>query len=192
MISAVRPTEPADPAAWLTDASARRPGELLEPVSLMATTAVALHRASQAAGTSNDIAATVLIERCLAVGDLETLDLTPPTARPADLAPTRCLTAAEGDYLRRLTLGNARHEHAPALPAAVTVPVRLISWAPDLLDGATRAPSLAAELSEALAWEVAALVAGRTMGEWVLVAAVRARASCRNRSGCSRSVGVVG
>lgn len=158
--------------AWMLDPSARRPGELLEPFHLPAQAGERLSAAAARAGISADIAATVLVERSLVAADLKRLNLTAPTPRLEELRPTRRLTAAEGDYLRLLTLGKARGRSVVPEPASATVPVRLISRAPEVLGAAIESATLVTDLHEALSWEVAALLAGRTLGEWTLAAAV--------------------
>jgi len=161
---------PADPdPQWLLDPSTRRPGELVEPVRIGEQIEAELRAAAFRRRLSVGIVATLVVERALVVADLERLALPRPVAEATDLAPTRRLSAGEADYLRLLTLGaSGRRADTPAGDPLVTLPVRLLAHAPALLVPAVDAAGIAAHLEQAVSWEIAALVAGRTMGEWVL------------------------
>jgi hypothetical protein len=76
----------------------------------------------------------------------------------------RRLSAGEAAYLR--ALGTASR---PGRSGAVTVPVRLLGR----LDDIDVAAALAKDAGQAVSWETAALMAGRTMLEWGLLAALR-------------------
>jgi hypothetical protein len=76
----------------------------------------------------------------------------------------RRLSAGEADYLRTLALGRA-----PEQVGAVTVPVQLLARLDELdLDGALDGDAL-----QAVSWEAAAVIEGRTMLEWGLLTVLR-------------------
>lgn len=85
-------------------------------------------------------------------------------------------TAASAAYLRALTAGGGHRAAAHDQGVVVPVPIRLL----DRL-GADAPAHLAAiddaELEQALRWERAAVLAGRTMSEWALLGLAAAGAA---------------
>jgi hypothetical protein len=160
-----QPKPPLLPKGEALVAGARRPGELHDVVALgAATELVATKAVSSRIGF--DVAATLLLELHLLGADLTAAGRVLP-ARPAISVPRRRLSAAEADYLRMLTF----RPGAVATPAArAALPVRLLSR---LTPGVIAAASASVDLEQAIRWETAALLEGRTMGELGLLLAVR-------------------
>lgn len=151
-----------------------RPGDRCEPWSLPRELAIALRDAAQAARVEPSLAGSVIVQRSLALLDLA--DHSPSAAGRLDEAaqvagPRVCLTEPSRAYLRALQGGSATHGRLACAP--VQLPMRLserilVHGLDQLLSGL--------RLESALAWERAALYAGRTIGEWALLgAAVRNR-----------------
>lgn len=163
-----RPEPPPLPAGEALVAGARRPGELYDLVALGdAAPIVAAKATSSRIGF--DVAATLLIEFHLMRGDVTDAGFALP-ATPAARTPARRLSAAEADYLRILTLRPAQLA-APKPRAAV--PVRLL---PRTSSAVIKDAAATADLEQAIAWEAAALVEGRTIAELGLLLALRERA----------------
>lgn len=151
----------------------RRPGELHRALSLEPVAATRLRAEADADGTSPSVALTVKLEAALAVEQLRARGLADPAAlldRIADAQrPVHALSAAEADYARSLTLDRfGGHEHD------LTVPIRLHSRVQThdieaLLDSVT--------LCRAIRWELAALRAGATIGEWAALSALAGAAA---------------
>jgi hypothetical protein len=141
-----------------------RPGELHEVVALDERTgAVAAAKAARA-GVSADVAVTLLVELELLYDDLARAGLAGGKA-PAFAPPSRRLSAAEADYLRFLAF--PRRSRSPQPVLQVALPVRLLPrMTRDLL-----ARAVDGDLERAIQWEVAALTAGRTIGEFGLLLA---------------------
>lgn len=167
------PAPPAPPplpdVAYLYRDGPRRPGELHEPLALDPEAQDRLARSARSAGLPMDLTARLLIEAALLVADLEALGA-PGAAPDLDIAAAhatvqRRMSAAEADYLRRLSV----RRWAPG-PSA-TIPVRLIGRLSSVDVGA----ALHGDATRAVVWEVAALVHARTMLEWGLTVILRAR-----------------
>lgn len=148
----------------------RRPGDHLEIVTFSKDTSPAQVRAAaKRRGLSSETALALVVERALVIKELRCVglqDLTKNLNRRADAARSTIeLWGAHASYLRHL-LGfakGARHERPLSSPR-VALPVRLVDRfnedAPQLGEDAE------VELELAVHWEIAALVAGQTMGEW--------------------------
>lgn len=160
---------PLPDMAYLYDDRPRRPGELHEPLALGPDIQNRLARSACNAGLPLGVTAGLLLEAALLVSDLEALgasdaarDLDPVAARAT---VRRRMSAAEADYLRRLSVRRC----APG-PSA-TIPVRLIGR----LGSIDVAAALDGDAERAVAWEAAALLQSRTMLEWGLAVILRAR-----------------
>lgn len=156
---------PPLPSGELLDVNARRPGELLDVVALNDAAPAFAAKALQAR-VDPDVAVTVLIELHLMRKDLSEAGLSLPDT-PKPTAPSRRLAAAEATYLRALTFRRSRMATAAAPQASI--PVRL-------LPRITRADVEAAaecDVEQAIAWEIAALLEGRTIVELGLLRARR-------------------
>lgn len=172
-----------------------RAGDRHEPWTLPAGDALhALADAAAAAGVEFELAVRLCVERALvredlraAGADLARLDA---LAAAADVAAP--VNAADCAYLRRLT----RRDPAPqrrelgdavivGLPARLSA--RLLTALPALAGeapGGAAAEALDdlladanADVESALAWEIAAVLDGRTISEWAPLAALRALAA---------------
>jgi hypothetical protein len=91
----------------------------------------------------------------------------PPTAA----TPKLRLSSAEASYVRALTV--SRTPRRVAASTRVALPVRLLTR----VTPASIARASEADLERAIAWELAALSEGRTVGELGLLLAFRASAS---------------
>jgi hypothetical protein len=151
----------------------RRPGELHRPLALEPDAATRLRAEAAADGTSPSVALTVKLEAALAVEQLRARGIADPAAlldRMADAQrPVHALSSAEADYARSLTLDRfGGHDHD------LTIPVRLHSRVQThdveaLLD--------VVGLGRAIRWELAALRAGATIGEWAALSALAGAAA---------------
>jgi hypothetical protein len=165
---------PQRDVSWEGPAPFARPGDRCEPWPLPRELAVALHDAARAARVESSLAGSVIVQRSLALLDLT--DHGPVAARRLDEAaqvegPCVRLTEPSRAYLRALLGGGPAHGCSTRAP--VQLPMRLSErilahGLDQLLAGLC--------LESALAWERAALYAGRTMGEWALLGA-----AARNR-----------
>jgi hypothetical protein len=119
-------------------------------------------------GVDLDALASMLVEAALVARDLghkRFERLVPHATAP----PRRSLSAAEGDYLRSISIGRLRRKPPRRAPATVALPVRLVARVSgELLDESLCSGS--AEL--ALKWEALAVIEGRTLSETVLIRAV--------------------
>jgi hypothetical protein len=167
LVAATEPPPPLPDLPQLYDEAIRRPGELHELVVLDEEQRFALERAAQQAGLPTGITGRLLIEAALVSEDLASLCATAAAER-LDAAAARArvrrrLSAAEADYLRHL-------RHPTGLrQTLLTVPVRLIGRLDEIDIGA----ALGGDPVRAAAWEIAALLDGRTMLEWALAAVLR-------------------
>ena len=152
------------PSGELLVVGARRPGELHDVVALGDAAALIAAKATELR-VSIDLAATLLIELHLLGADLARAGL-PFPAPPRAATPSRRLSAAEADYLRALTLRRGLDAAAPR----TAVPVRLLPR----ITPADIAAAARGDLEHAIAWEVAALLEGRTIAELGLLLAVDA------------------
>jgi len=159
-------------------ASARRSGDLLEPVAVPAAAAERVARSAAVAGVEAELAIVLLVEHRLALDAVQAAGAPapdPPALRPACVAQG----AADADYLRALTVAARPGPSTPRgeLPRA-RLPVRLLSRCrPEVLERAAGGP-----LDDAIAFEVAAIGAGLTMTEWILRAALAAASAGRRDS----------
>jgi hypothetical protein len=156
------PLPPLPSAEQLLDSeNPRRPGEAHEALPLPAGLAEKVAAESAALGITNDLGATLLIEAGLILAD----------TGPAALAlsgesgcPDAALSAGVARYVRALTIGRRPGERRGAAPGVVAIPVRLVTRvAGHSLEDLTAE----VELERALSWELAAVLEGRTMAEWV-------------------------
>jgi hypothetical protein len=159
---------PLPDVGWLCEQGPRRPGELHETVAFGGEAERQLERSASAGRVSPSLAARLLLEAALLRRDLQAagaaradglLDHAAGAARVC-----RRLSAGEADYLRALRM--ASH---PERTGAVTVPVRLLAR----LEEVDLAAALGGDARQAVSWEAAALMAGRTMLEWGLLRALR-------------------
>jgi hypothetical protein len=144
----------------------RRPGELHDVVTLDEHEAAVVAGKAACAGVSVGLALTLLIELQLLADDLShvALSLDDP---PQVAAPNLRLSSAEANYLRGLRFARPLRTSAATKNAAV--PVRVLTRTTrDTLVGAVDG-----DLERAIRWEVAALMAGRTIGELGLLLALR-------------------
>ena len=151
----------------------RRPGELHEALTLDPSAAARLTAEALADGTSPSVALTVKLEAALAVEQLRGRGIADPASLLDAIAraqrPVHALSTAEADYARSLTLDRIGG-HADGL----TIPIRLHSRVRThdveaLLD--------VVGLERAIRWELAALRAGATLGEWAALSVIDATAT---------------
>lgn len=144
-----------------------RPWDELEPVWLPTALQVRqLREAACVAGISVDLAVSLVLERALAVSDVARIDaeLVVHLDRVASVAgPVRCLGGTAAGYLRQLT-GGAPSQRAP-LDRPVLIPGRVAMRLAGV-SGHQLAELLHGEVPLAVSWERAAILAGRTIGEW--------------------------
>ena len=156
------PLPPLPSAAQLLDTeNPRRPGESHEALPLPAGLAESVASEAAAIGIANDLAATLLIEAGLVLADTgpDVLSLS-----GANGCPDAALSAGVARYVRALTISRRPRERRVPAPGVVAIPVRLITRVAgrsleDLVGEV--------ELERALSWELAAILEGRTMAEWV-------------------------
>lgn len=146
----------------------RRPGELHRELALEPDAAARLRAEASADGTSPSVALTVKLEAALAVERLRGFGVPDPIALLDEIAaaqrPVHALSTAEADYARSLTLDRFGG-HEPDL----TVPVRLHSR---VQTHDVEALLGVVGLCPAIRWELAALRAGATIGEWAALSAL--------------------
>lgn len=153
----------------------RRPGDHLELWTFSAEgTLREIRRASRERGLNADTAITLVCERRLASADLEAgaMAALDETAMTAEVPLS--MWGANRAYLHSLRQGDPleRASRAPLGAADAALPIRLLDR---LGDGEVLADSLGnGELGNAIGWEVAALCAGRLIGEWALTTALGA------------------
>jgi hypothetical protein len=154
----------------------RRPGDHLELWTFDAEGTIReIRRASRERGLNPDTAITLVCERRLVGAELEVsataaLDEAAMTAE----APLS-MWGANRAYLRSLRYGDPleRTSRVPLGVPDAAVPIRLLDR---LGNGEVLAdPLVHGELESAIGWEVAALCAGRLIGEWALATALTAK-----------------
>jgi hypothetical protein len=160
--------------------TAVRAGDRHDPWTFAATPRLrALAAAAAALGVDLSLAVRVVIERELALGDLHALAVDPAPldgiARAAHV--DRALDAASAAYVRRLSGGDGAEPRALGEQVTIGLPLRLSTRL-------SRAGALDALLGDAvgdaLAWELAAVMQGRTISEWAALTALRgATSQCR-------------
>jgi hypothetical protein len=144
-------------------AEIRRPGELHEALHLSRPAAQRVASAAAEATLAIDVAGTILLEAALVV--MDAADAGRALATPArGPVVRRALPAAEADYLRSITMRRPPCAAGPP-PTTISVPVRLTGR---LVEIDAEAALVSVEIEIALAWEIAAVAAGRTMSEWAL------------------------
>lgn len=152
------------PSGTMLFGEIRRPGELHDVVALGAVAPVFAAKATKAR-LDLGLGTTLLVECELLRTDLARAGFELGTAPHID-APSRNLSAAEANYLRALTLRRVQR----VMPKPdVGMPVRLIPR----LTTDTLVAAAGGDLQQAIAWEVAALLEGRTVAEFGLLAALR-------------------
>lgn len=151
-----------------------RPGEYREPLTLDGESVpAALLEEADALALPAGTAFALLLEQALLIRDLRGLGVDLHTARrelcdAAAGARVACrLSSAGSAYVRALTCGRRAPKRRPRPPRALhlSVPVRLAQRLADF-DPAVGVD--AAQLREAVGWEVAAVLEQRTMAEWAL------------------------
>lgn len=153
--------------------AATRAGDRHEPWTLPASPALErLADTAHAAGVEFELAARLAIEHALACADLRALGIA-PAALDAAAAGERVageLDAADCAYLRRLTQRREVARRDDGELVCVGLPARLTAR---LLQADLDALLAAAAVEQALAWEIAAVVSGRTISEWAPLTALR-------------------
>lgn len=130
------------------------------------------------AGLGPDQAVELAIERALALHDSHRLAPDVETARDrlnqaaAAARPHHALTSEQAAYVRRLAIRRPIDGRAVDQPLRVKVADRLLVRARATL---TTAALRADAVDEMVAWEAAAALDGRTMGEWALYTLALAR-----------------
>lgn len=159
------------------DPSAGGSGRLVLPKSARLQAFVA-----EASAVGLDVADAVrlALERSLAIADASLFAIDVVTARrllggaARRARPERPLTPDHARYVRELTAARPRQPADVSDGLRVTVPERVLVRARGEVRQTALRPAAVAEM---VAWEVAATLAGRTMGEWAL--ATLAGARCR-------------
>lgn len=148
-------------------ASSRRERILLPPSARLERFAAA----AAAAGLDLQEAVVLALEHALVLEDAVAFGLDADTARrrlnkvAANARAKRPLGAEEAAYVRHL---NVRQPHPPpslASGLAVSAPERILSR---VRSSVTETAVRQAVVKEMIAWQIAATLAGRTMGEWAL------------------------
>jgi hypothetical protein len=146
-----------------------RPGDRVEPWPVRDDVLRAIAAAARSCRLPTETAAVLVVERALladddlAVGnvDASVLDAAAATARVV-----LALSEPQSAYLA--TLRGGRTSNDASLPRLIPIPMRLTERISGDVERLVR-PEL---LGSALAWEQAAVLAGRTMAEWALRAAL--------------------
>lgn len=164
---------PPDSGEWGERSEAsifpRRPGDHLELWTFKAEGTIReIRRASRERGLNPDTAITLVCECRLASGELEASAIATLDEAAMTTEAPLSMWGANRAYLRSLRHGDPL-ERASRLPLGVpdaAVPIRLLDR---LGEGEVLAdPLVPGELESAIGWEVAALCAGRLIGEWAL------------------------
>jgi hypothetical protein len=137
--------------------------------------------AAASAGLEPTDAVRLALERALALEDAcDAFPLDVESARRelrragADSQPLRELTSAQAGYVRALSAGRARRVEELNEDLVVALPDRVTTRARGQLTELALHDGVVAEM---IAWEIAATLEGRTMGEWALVTLAVARRS---------------
>lgn len=118
------------------------------------------------------------IERALALADAELFGLDAGTARSllsvaaSKARPQRELAPAQAAYVRRLSASKPVEPADPSAGLRVRVPERVLTRARGTVHPSALRPEA---VSEMLAWEIAATLEGRRLGEWALSILAQAR-----------------
>jgi hypothetical protein len=156
----------------------RRPGDHLELWTFNTeVTLREIRRASRKLGLNADAAITLVCEYRLAGAELETGATTALDKAAIRAEAPLSMLGANRAYLRSLRHGDPleRASRAPLGAAEAAVPIRLL----DRLAGdeVLANPLVHDELESAINWEIAALCAGKVIGEWALSTALAARSA---------------
>lgn len=158
------PLPPLPTAADLLDSeNPRRPGETHEALPLSRSAAERISAEAARLGIGTDLAASLLIEAGLLLDDVgpKALSLSGENGWPDS-----ALSESSARYVRALTIARRPRKGARPSPGCAAIPVRLITR----LRGESVDELIAkVELERAVSWEVAAMLEGRTMAEWVLL-----------------------
>jgi hypothetical protein len=161
----------------------RRPGDHLELWTFNAEGTIReIRRASRKRGINPDTAITLVCERRLVGAELEADTTTALDEAAMTAEAPLSMWGANRAYLRSLRHGDPL-ERASSVPLGVpdaAVPIRLLDRLGDgeiLTD-----PLVHGEMASAIGWEIAALCAGRLIGEWALTTALAARVAGSLRS----------
>lgn len=136
--------------------------------------------AASAAGLDLGEAVSLALEHALALEDAAAFSLDSDTARrllnraAREARASRPLGAVEAAYIRRLGAGSAKQGSSLPDGLAVAVPERVLTRARDSLAEAAIRPAVVKEM---VAWQIAATLAGRTLGEWALHALAERRSA---------------
>jgi hypothetical protein len=156
---------------------ASAPGGRARPVSPRARLVIApsagltaFVRAAADAGLPAPEAVRLCLERALVLVDVAALGLDPDAARyriglvAASARTRRALVPEHAEYVRALQLGRPVPPADASDGLAVVLAARLLTRALSVCPQTFRAEVVA----EMIAWELAAALEGRTMGEWAL------------------------
>lgn len=152
-----------------------RAGDRNEPWTLAVDDAVrTLAGSAFAMGIDFELACRLAIECALVGDDLRAVGVEPSSldAVAAAQPVEEQLDAAASAYLRRLTQRPDVERRELGEAVTLGLPVRLGAR---LLRADLDALVASADLARAIAWETAAVLAGRTMSEWAPLAALRTR-----------------
>ena len=160
--------------------TAGRFGDWREPLGRELADARPLCRAAEACRVDPDVALTLLVERALVLEDVRWLGHDPEEARAVLGLEAEELQAAlppehpSASYARGLGgLGPAGRYVLHGIPS---LPARLLDRVDDArVEAVVAERPLYTALAEAVAWERAALGAGRLLGEWALLVLLAAR-----------------
>lgn len=136
--------------------------------------------ASAAAGLDTEEAVVLALEYALALEDAAAFGLDADTARrrlnrtATSVRAERPLGAREAAYVRRLGAREPRPLPSLTDGLAVLAPERVLTR---VRGSVTEAAIRPAVVEEMIAWQIAATLAGRTMGEWALRSLAEARSA---------------
>lgn len=163
-------------------ALAHRPGDHLELWKFESIgTLRSLRREARERGLNADTAIAIVCERRIANSELEDLGLNATVAaieRAAAAAEAPIsMWAANRAYLRHLRYGDPleRNSRTPLATPQAAVPIRLLEHLGER--DVLAAPLARDELPDALRWEIAALCAAKSIGEWAYATALAALAN---------------
>ena len=155
--------------------TAVRAGDRHDPWTFAVTPRLrTLAATASALGVDLSLAVRVVVERGLTLRDLYALGVDPAPldaiARAARI--DGALDAASAAYVRRLSGGDGAAPRALGVQVTVGLPLRMSTR----LSGAGELDALLVSdaVSAALAWELAAVLQGRTISEWAALTALRA------------------
>ncbi len=166
--------EPTARPGWGGPPPVARPGDRCEPWPLDDRAAAPLARTAADLGVAFELAAVVTVERSLLAEDLETVGLSDATATLDVAARAATVTGELSEPATAYLLALDRSMSARPRPRNILVlPMRLTERV-GLVAPESRLD--AALLPSAIAWERAAVVAGRTMTEWAALLLLAGRA----------------